>query len=64
MQLKYTCEGKGGLYEVVGVTTGAGLSKGESVVVYRDVASGRLYHRTPSDFDNRMRAVVEKTGDL
>jgi len=52
---RYTCIGKGGLYEYVGVAKGAGTSKDiENVTVYRDCESGDLYYRTTIDFALRM----------
>lgn len=50
----YICKGKGGLYELLGVAQGAGTSRGDYLVVYRDTANGRLYFRTDSDFTERM----------
>lgn len=51
----YTCIGKGGVYERLGVATGAGTSKTTApVVVYKDVVSGRLFYRAGYDFDARM----------
>lgn len=51
----YTCIGKGGRYKCYGETIGAGTSKGESVVIYQDVDSKKLFHRTRDDFDKRMK---------
>lgn len=53
----YTCEGKGGEYALVGVSIGAGGSHGDLVVVYRDVESGRLFHRDALNFCERMKLV-------
>lgn len=52
----YTCRGKGGLYSIVGISIGAGSSKGQRMVVYHDIAlpADKLYHRTVSDFEKRM----------
>lgn len=50
----YNCNGKGGLYVLVGVSTGAGQSRGEQRAIYRDADTGELYHRTPDDFNARM----------
>jgi hypothetical protein len=50
----YTCIGKGGEYEHVGVAAGAGVTRGNLVHVYRDKTSGNLFYRTPIDFDTRM----------
>lgn len=50
----YTCIGKGGEYEHIGVAAGAGVTRGNLVHVYRDKTSGNLFYRTPMDFDTRM----------
>lgn len=47
-------DGKGGQYELVGMAKGAGDLKGSTMVLYRDVATGQLYMRTPEDFNKRM----------
>ncbi|MCY1440196.1 hypothetical protein D9M71_564610 [compost metagenome] len=51
----YTCDGKGGSYALIGESIGAGTCRGQTNVVYRDIKSGQMYHRTPSDFDERMK---------
>ncbi|MCY1356892.1 hypothetical protein D9M69_433580 [compost metagenome] len=51
----YTCDGKGGSYAIIGESIGAGTCRGQTNVVYRDLKSDQLYHRTPSDFDERMK---------
>lgn len=50
----YTCKGKGGEYELLGVAVGAGTNRGIEVVVYRDIRTGQLYHRSDADFHARM----------
>jgi hypothetical protein len=50
----YTCIGKGGEYELVGVARGAGTMRGNLVHVYRDTGTGCLFYRTPMDFSQRM----------
>jgi hypothetical protein len=55
----YNCIGKGGEYELVGVATGAGESRYQTVAVYRDVPTGALYFREPHDFDKRMVAAKQ-----
>jgi hypothetical protein len=50
----YTCIGKGGAYARIGTAIGAGLSRGQSAEVYRDIATAQLYFREPEDFSNRM----------
>lgn len=55
----YTCIGKGGRYELVGVACGAGTSRGTTVDVYRDVDTGVMYFRTPADFDERMQKIED-----
>lgn len=51
----FTCKGKGGEYELVGYSNGAGTSRGTTVVVYRDASNpSALYHRDADDFNDRM----------
>lgn len=50
----YECVGKGGRYSKVGVSFGAGTSKRNSLVIYQDLDTGILYHRTSEDFLARM----------
>lgn len=50
----YTCSGKGGEYELIGQSAGAGTRRGETLKVYRDTHNGLLFHRTPEEFDARM----------
>lgn len=47
---------KGGYYQIVGLSAGAGISRAEQRVVYKD-AAGRLYHRTTYDFVRQMERV-------
>jgi hypothetical protein len=52
----FTCIGKGGEYEVIGYSNGAGPKRGESIVVYYDVTKPDiLYHRSADDFKVRMQ---------
>lgn len=51
----YECIGKGGDYELIGESTGAGMSKGQTLMVYRDVPSGRIFHREWMDWNSRMQ---------
>lgn len=52
---RYTCIGKGGNYELIGEAHGAGKAKLiESLAVYRDIGTGRLFFRTTGDFNERM----------
>lgn len=51
---RFTCKGKGGEYELIGESTGAGNSSGLTVLVYRDTETGCLFHRVAEDFNNRM----------
>lgn len=53
----YTCKGKGGRYEFISFSKGAGKSKGERCVVYQDLDSGEKYHRTLEDFNERMEEI-------
>ena len=55
-----TCIGKGGQYEPVGVSTGAGTSRDEERVIYRDCATGRLFHREPRDYAARMAPLAQQ----
>jgi hypothetical protein len=52
----FTCIGKGGEYEVIGYSNGAGPKRGESIIVYYDVTKPDiLYHRSADDFKVRMQ---------
>lgn len=51
----YTCIGKGGEYSRIGTSLGAGECRGESIEVYRDTATGQLYHRESVGFFARMQ---------
>ena len=53
----YTSKSKGGQYELLGVSKGAGKLKGERRVVYRCMDSGHIYHRIHEDFHDRMLEV-------
>lgn len=53
----YTCIGKGGRYRVIGVSTGAGKSRGEVRITYRCQDSGRLFHRELEDFYARFETI-------
>lgn len=56
---RFTCKGKGGEYELLGLAQGAGTSKErESLAIYRDTATGALYFRLMDDFDNRMERIA------
>ena len=50
----FTCIDKGGRYELLGSSTGAGSCRREGRVVYRCLDTGQLYHRTDEDFAARM----------
>lgn len=54
---RYTCVSKPGEYELVGTSSGAGTMKGFPVMVYRDVQTGRLFHREPENFMARMKKI-------
>lgn len=54
---RYTSVSKGGEYEIVGASSGAGQRKGDVVMVYRNIATGQLHHREPEDFAMRMTAL-------
>lgn len=55
----YECIGKGRRYSVLTTTTGAGTSRGESLVIYQCVEDGECYHRTIEDFSERMRLIED-----
>lgn len=57
MSVTYTCKGKGGVYELVGVIYGAGTCRGQTMNLYREIATGVLYFRTPADFQERMEVL-------
>lgn len=56
---RYTSVSKGGEFEVVGTSSGAGQRKGDVVVVYRNVETGQILHREPEDFAMRMKAIQQ-----
>lgn len=58
----YTCIDKGGRYELLGSSSGAGGCRREGRVVYRCLDTGQLYHRTDEDFAGRM-APLGKEGE-
>lgn len=62
---RFTCAGKGGAYERLGMAKPAGAIKtvqGDSgLVVYRDEETGQLYFRDPADFARRMEQVESET---
>jgi hypothetical protein len=54
----YTCDGKGGEYELVGASKGAGTLRDTApLTVYRDTKDGQLYHRHTPDFNSRMTSL-------
>lgn len=55
----YTCEGKGGRYELLGHAKGAGSSRGQVRTIYRSTESGELFLREPADFASRMMPIEE-----
>jgi hypothetical protein len=55
----FTCVSKGGEYELVGTSFGAGPRKGEPLIVYRDTATGKLHHREPENFMVRMKPIAQ-----
>jgi hypothetical protein len=56
----YTSVSKGGEYELVGTSAGAGKLKGLPVMIYRDTATGQMFHREPEEFATRMKAIEPK----
>lgn len=55
----FTCIGKGGRYELLGESSGAGGCRREGRVIYRCLDTGQLYHRTDDDFAARMAPLTE-----
>lgn len=56
---RYTSVSKGGEFEVVGTSSGAGQRKGDVVIVYRNVDTGQMLHREPEDFNMRMKPITQ-----
>ena len=57
----YSCIGKGGVYQIIDSPTPAGKSKkSESILVYKDVNTGRTFWRFKSDFYDRMEEINGK----
>lgn len=52
---RYTSVSKGGEYEMIGASSGAGQRKGDVVLVYRNTVTGQIHHREPEDFAMRMK---------
>lgn len=60
----YTCAGKGGRYELLGSSIGAGERRGELLAAYRNLDSGQVYHRSLADFALRMRLLGDEPAHL
>jgi hypothetical protein len=60
----YQAKGKDGTYEFLGHSTGAGTDRGHDVESYRDIHTGRLFHRLPDDFATRMECIGERISRL
>lgn len=56
---RYTSVSKGGEFEIVGTSSGAGQRKGDVVIVYRNVDTGQIQHREPEDFAMRMKPITK-----
>lgn len=56
---RYTSVSKGGEFEIVGTSSGAGQRKGDVVIVYRNVETGQFLHREPEDFAMRMKPLTK-----
>lgn len=56
---RYTSVSKGGEFEIVGTSSGAGQRKGDVVIVYRNVETGQILHREPEDFAMRMKPLTK-----
>lgn len=54
---QYTCIGKGGTYDKLGIATGAGTQRGIRLMVYRQAQTGELYVRDLADFAQRMERI-------
>lgn len=63
-QPRYTCVSKPGEYEIIGTSSGAGTMKGVPLIVYRDVKTGRLFHREPENFMARMKKIQSEQTDI
>lgn len=61
---RYTSVSKGGEYEMIGASSGAGQRKGDVVLVYRNTVTGQIHHREPEDFAMRMKQAPDITGHL
>lgn len=58
---RYTCVGKGGEYELLGVALGAGKAKLiEPLTIYRDTTSSQMFFRSHEDFNDRMTATQQQ----
>lgn len=56
---RYTSVSKGGEFEIVGTSSGAGQRKGDVVIVFRNVETGQILHREPEDFAMRMKPITK-----
>ena len=56
---RYTSVSKGGEFDIVGTSSGAGQRKGDVVIVYRNVETGQILHREPEDFAMRMKVITK-----
>lgn len=56
---RYTSVSKGGEFEIVGTSSGAGQRKGDVVIVFRNVETGQILHREPEDFAMRMKPLTK-----
>jgi hypothetical protein len=58
-QMYVTCtDNEGDLYRVFPLSTGVGTSQGQLLIVYQDVNSNEIYHRTEKDFYENMKEVT------
>ena len=58
---RYTCIGKGGEYQLLGLAQGAGTLKGFNHMVYRN-RDGVMFVREPEDFLSRMEKIAPTPG--
>lgn len=61
---RYTSVSKGGEFEMVGTSSGAGQRKGDVVIVYRNIETGQILHREPEDFAMRMKPAPDTKAQL
>lgn len=54
----YTCKGKGGKYELLGIAHGSGPYRTHiPLIIYMDRETGKLYFRDEENFKDRMEEI-------